>query len=834
MKVKTKLTLQKVKAKLALQLLVGFSLVAVLLIILALNFFAVTPGNILMISVIVGLLIMQVLILVFAKTTIFSPLETLLISFDRVACGDLTHRADIKAGAEIMSLANAFNHMTEELQDSVAELRAANIQLDSHSRSLEHRVTIRTRELSDAVEQLKQEIEDRKNAETRLRELTLAMEQSIDGVAVTDMDGNIRFVNESWARMHGYDVDTILEKKISLFHAKQEDNGAIPFYEKVKQLGGYQGEVEHKCKNGETFPTWMSTTLLKEEEGDPVGLVVIVRDITEMKAAENALREAKREAISASQAKTQFLANMSHEIRTPMNAIIGMSQLVLETELSEEQDEYISIVKNSADSLLALLNDILDFSKIEVGKLDIEPIEFNFRESLGETARNLAINAQPKNIELIYNIAADIPNMLVGDPGRLRQVITNLIGNSIKFTSKGIILLNVEKVRKYKEPLGSDEIALHFSVSDTGIGIPKDKQEIVFDKFTQKDSSVTRKFGGTGLGLAISRQLVRMMNGDVRVESPGDLKDLVGNAPGSTFHFTAVFRFKEGDDDIGEPVDIKTLKDIAVLVVDENPISTKILGENLSRWGMISHFVENGDLALQALRDAHQKNSLFGLLLMDIQVPGEDGYRAIEAILNDDNADIKGSQVIVLTSAGLKGDGKRCRDMGIAAYLKKPIRHDELLETILIVMGILARKKKAAPLITTHSLKEKSRKLKILVAEDNRINQKLIKGILVKRGAEVTIAENGIQAVERFVSDYFDIILRDIQMPELDGVGATKEIREFEKKNDCARIPIVALTAHAMKGDRERFLDAGMDTYISKPLKQLHLLETIEKLVPKK
>ncbi|MCP4149297.1 MAG: response regulator, partial [bacterium] len=696
-------------------LLSGLLLVTAVFVVLAVHslFQEGQNGRMAFVITILGILSLLTFAIIYYRKTMADPLKTLIESFDQVAGGDLLHRAEVHASGQIGTLAESFNNMTEKLQDSVAEIRAINIQLDSHSRGLEQRVTTRTRELSEAVEKLKLKIEEKKKAEDKLL-------------------------------------------------------------------------------------------------------------------------EAKMEAESANRAKSQFLANMSHEIRTPMNAIIGMTELVLETQLTPEQEEHVAIVKNSADSLLNLLNDILDFSKIEVGRLDIEPIEFNIRESLSVAMKNISISAHQKHLEVIYHITRDIPGIVIGDPGRLRQIITNLIGNSIKFTSEGVILLSVEKIKDIEHELKPGEIKLHFSISDTGIGIPKDKHDHIFEKFTQKDSSITRRFGGTGLGLAICKQLVKMMHGDISVESPGDLKELFADSPGSTFHFSTIVKMKEGEETFVEPVELKSLKGTPILVVDDNPVNRTVLKETINDWGLEPEFCSCGTDALKMLKNNSKDKRPFKMVLMDVRMPGMDGYETVEHILRDDDIEVKGPQIIILTSSAIKGDGKRCRDLGVAAYLKKPLRHEELLETMLLVMGTPTKKKKAASLITTHSLKENRRKFNILVAEDNRINQKLIKSILEKRDSTVTLVSNGKEAVERFAEEPFDIILMDIQMPEMDGTEATVEIRKIEKKSGAKRIPIVALTAHAMKGDKERFLEAGMDSHVSKPLKQLKLIETIETLVPKK
>jgi|GEM_PF-1913391 len=562
------------------------------------------------------------------------------------------------------------------------------------------------------------------------------------------------------------------------------------------------------------------------------------------------LKKAKLEADSASMAKTQFLANMSHEIRTPLNAIIGMTELTLETRLTDEQQEYINIVKSSSESLLSVLNDILDLSKIEMGKLDIEPIEFNLSKSLAETVTNLSVNAHQKGLELIYNTAQDIPVIVSGDPGRLRQVVTNLLGNAIKFTRKGVILLDVEREASFDAQLEEGQIALHFTIADTGIGIPEEKQQMVFEKFTQRDSSVTRKFGGTGLGLAISRQLVRLMGGDIWVESPGTLQELIPGSPGSTFHFVTVFDVREGVPAIGEPAGIETLDGVSVLVVDDNRINRDIFERNLTGWGLKPEFAESGEDALVIFKEFAARGHPFQLILLDVRMPGLSGYQVAEALISreyrdlvdaagdtdnavDPNCATCGSRIIMLTSAGSKGDAKRCMDLGIAAYLNKPVNPSELLETILIVMGNRMKQKEDFPLITTYSLRESRKNIRVLVAEDNRVNQKLLRRILEKRGARVTIASDGQKALEKFLNGRFEIILMDVQMPEMDGIEATRAIRKREQETGAGRIPIVALTAHAMKGDRERFLEAGMDTYIAKPLKQNELIDVINKLVPK-
>jgi PAS domain S-box-containing protein len=836
MKISTKLTILLISVYLIVSIVSAFFVTRVLVddqqisspnynsLLMVASFIIVFAGACVIIS-----------ILLFCKKKIFQPLENLIESFERVSKGDLFHRIEITTSDEIGKLSEAFNDMTENLSNKVHEIRAINIKLDSSSRELGSRVERRTKELSDTVLKLKQEIEERKRAEERLYVMDLAIQQSIDGVVIAELDGSIRFANEAWAAMHGLLQDSFTGKHMSIFHTKEQfRNDVEPFLKEVKIKGGHEGEIGHIRSDGEIFFTWMSFTLLKDETGEKIGMMGIARDITDAKAVENELRTARIEAESANLAKSQFLANMSHEIRTPMNAIIGMTELALDTKLTTEQADYLNTLQGSSDSLLNLLNDILDLSKIEVGKLDVEYIEFDFRKSASEVVKNLVVQAQKKNIEIIFDVDWDIPSYIIGDPGRLRQILTNLIGNSIKFTEKGLVRLNISLVERACTDEKSGEqikgpLMIKFSVSDTGIGIPANKQGVIFDKFTQTDSSITRKFGGTGLGLTISRQLVQLMGGDIWVNSPGLIQDPEGGGPGSTFCFTLPLRVPEGKKLRREPVDIEELIGVSALIVDDISINREIFTKMLKRWGMIPHSVPRGLEAIEVLNQSVKDKNPFQVVLMDIQMPEMSGFETIERIRSDDN--ISNTQIIVLTSGGLKGDGKRCRDMGVVAYLKKPIPSAQLLEAILMVKGNELHEKKEKKLITRFSLEESRKKLNILVAEDNLINQKLIHRVLEKKGFIVDIANNGRECVQKWGESTYDIILMDIQMPEMDGIESTMQIRKLEKEAGNSTIPIIALTAHAMKGDKERFLEAGMNNYISKPIKQAELMSAIEKLI---
>ena len=677
-------------------------------------------------------------------------------------------------------------------------------------------------------------------SQARLHAIT---ESAQDGILMMDGSGNVSYWNPAAERILGHPAAEALGRNLHDLIAPQRFHPAhLPAYARFLKTGegaavGKTLELSALHRDGREIAVALSLSAVQIDGAwHAVG---ILRDISASKQAEADLHRAleekaetneqleaasalanqmAREAEAASLAKSQFLANMSHEIRTPMNGVLGMTGLLLDSNLTEEQRRFAAVVRSSAESLLAVINDILDFSKIEAGKLELEELDFDLRTMLEDVAEMLAVRAQDKGLELVCRIDPEMPTFLRGDPGRLRQILVNLIGNAIKFTSQGEVVVEARP-----ESESDSILKVHFDVRDTGIGIPEEKLGILFSAFQQVDASTTRRFGGTGLGLVISKRLARLMGGEIGVTS--------ADGQGSTFWFSAALRMQEKSR--GEGLERADVKGVRILAVDDNATNRMVISEQLSSWG-VRH--EEADSAAQALRMLHAAvagGDPFRIVITDMQMPVTDGETLGRAIKADPQ--LQGALLVMMTSLGLRGDARRLEEIGFSAYLTKPVKQSQLHDCLATVLGRSLKSGRVEPaLLTRHSLSEaRRRSFRILLADDNPTNQQVALRILEKLGFRAEVVANGQEAIQALESAPYDLVFMDVQMPVMDGFEATRAIRSGLTRAPWPKIPIIAMTAHAMKGDRERCLQEGMDDYVSKPIVPADLNAALEKWLPK-
>jgi PAS domain S-box-containing protein len=699
------------------------------------------------------------------------------------------------------------------------------------------RVTIRGREL--LLENF-MDISEKKKTELELFRIKEAVDSSSDAIGIADINGKHIYNNKAFTELLGYSKEDMLVNGILSLYA--DTSIASEMLTAIMAGNPWSGEIAMRSRVGRVFSVFLRANPIYNSEKEMIGLIGTHTDISQRLAMEAELRRTLKEAQtaraelesanlslegqteiaksmalqakSANKAKSEFLANMSHEIRTPLNGVLGMNTLLLDTDLTEEQKRFVNTVRSSGEALLNIINDILDFSKIEAGKLELEDIQFNLHLTLEDFAEMIAVKADEKKIEFVCAAAPDIQSHLEGDPGRLRQILVNLAGNAIKFTPAG----GEVSVLATMDSESDDEIVIRFSVKDNGIGINTDKQEALFESFTQADSSTTRQFGGTGLGLAISRQLSRLMGGDIGVNSK------LGE--GSEFWFTA--RFKRGKAIHYVPMNSDVLKGIRVLIVDDNETNREILRLQFKAWGLISMEAEDGPGALKVLYDSLELGLKFQIAVLDMQMPGMDGETLGRVIKSDSKlSDIR---LLMMTSLGQRGDSSRMKEIGFSAYLTKPVRQSELFDALTSILANRRSEDRTNILVTKHSIKElQLGKFRILLAEDNITNQQVAMGILKKTNVRIDAVANGREAVTALEQVPYDLVFMDVQMPVMDGLEATKEIRNPASKVRNHRVPVIAMTAHAMQSDKDMCLDAGMNDYLSKPITPDAIVEILKK-----
>jgi two-component system, sensor histidine kinase and response regulator len=697
------------------------------------------------------------------------PLRVLAASARRFGQGEYAVRISAEGPPETAQCIQAFNSMAENIESLLASLR---------------------------------------RSEEKNRLLALQVEQSSDAIFSHDQSGIITSWNRGASRLYGYSAAEVIGRPLRELDlwggrgAHVDAAGAI-----VERGMPASFETCAKTRGGLLVEVSVVATPFRNEAGRPMGELTIVRDISALKQKEAAAEAANR-------AKSEFLATMSHEIRTPMNGVIGMTALLLDTELTREQRDYAETVHRSGEALLAIINDILDFSKIEAGRLELEPVPFALRETLAETVKTLASLAHAKSLELAYEIRPSVPDDLVGDTGRIGQILVNLVGNAIKFTEQGEVAVRVDA-----ETVTAENVTLRVAVQDTGIGIAPDKSRLIFDAFAQADASTTRRFGGTGLGLAICRRLVERMGGRIWLDSELDR--------GSTFHFTLVLERARVPIPKRVAAPSHALQGLPVLAADDNATNRRLLEAMLTAWGATPTIVEDGRMALAELERARATGRAFRLVLLDARMPDLDGFAVAERIRREPA--LAGVTVMLLTSDVMSGDLARCRTLGVARHLVKPFTPSELLSAVLLALGQSIDP--TTPFVPV-GRDASARRLHVLVAEDNAVNQRVIVRLLEKMGHIPIVTFNGQEAVEAYESRPFDLALMDVQMPVMDGLAATKAIRESEALHPGRRrLPIMALTAYAMRGDRERCLAAGMDDYLTKPVKPAELSAALNRLL---
>jgi PAS domain S-box-containing protein len=664
-----------------------------------------------------------------------------------------------------------------------------------------------------SIDEASQNADELRRAEVALMESEAIYASLVDSLPLNmfrkDLQGRLVYANKRYCDMLNTDLERLVGKTDRDLFPEELARKYRRDDLRVISSGQVIEDVEqHVKKDGTQLYVQVLKAPVRDAAGNTVGLQGLFWDVTARKVAEEQLREAKEAAEAASRAKSVFLANMSHEIRTPLNGVIGLTELLLETELTRDQRESLQMVRESGESLLTVINDILDFSKIEVGKLTLEHNEFDFHESLGDTMKSLAFRAHAKGLEIAYDVSPDIPARLIGDSHRLRQVVVNLIGNSIKFTSDGEVVLTVTTESRQVRGIG-----LHFQVTDTGIGVAKEDVEAIFRPFEQADASTTRRHGGTGLGLAIASNLVGLMGGRIWAESELGV--------GTTMHFTVQFDVAPAADASDQPFDSTLARGTRVLVVDDNETSRRVLCQALKRWRMRPAAVADGGQALEALAEAFRRGDPYRLLVCDASMPGMTGFELAQRVLNDTG--LKTNVVMLLTFANQFEDIARCNELGVSSYVIKPAKQSDLFHAVAIGLGLFSAESDS---LSSQPEIPETRCLDILLAEDSVVNQRLAVGILEKHGHRVIVVESGKQAVDILRNRQFDLTLMDVQMPEMDGLEATEIIRAREKKSG-GHMPIIGMTAHVMKGDRDRCFAAGMDDYVPKPVQARVLLMAI-------